>query len=305
MGQAAANESIAILGLGKVGTAVGHLLKSAGYRIAAVSDLSAAALEKGMAFTGGEAFPNPAEAAARATCIIITTMDDAIAAVCAEIVRHGAVEPGDKVIHMSGAGGLDLLAPARAAGAAVGSIHPIQSFADVEGAIRSIPGSTFGITADDALTDWAIAMVKALQGVPFFVPEQDKPLYHAAACMASNYLTALMHMVETVYRTLGLTHDEAVRAFWPLVKGTMSNIETKGAVGALTGPIARGDAGTIEKHLQAFRAALPGLLEPYCALGLITVEIALEKKTLSPDRAESIKKLLKGGSRDEHAGKVE
>jgi len=305
MGQAAENESIAILGLGKVGTAVGHLLKSAGYRIVAVSDLSAAALEKGTAFTGGKAFANPAEAAAQATCIIITTMDDAIAPVCAEIVRHGAVEPEDKVIHMSGAGGLDLLAPARAAGAAVGSIHPIQSFADVAGAIRSLPGSTFGITADDALKDWAVAMVKALQGVPFFVPEPDKPLYHAAACMASNYLTALIHMVETAYRTLGLSRDEALRAFWPLVKGTLSNIETRGVVGALTGPIARGDAGTIEKHLRVFRADLPDLLEPYCALGLITVGIALEKKTLSPDRAESIQKLLKGGLRDEHAGKAE
>ena len=123
--------------------------------------------------------------------------------------------------------------------------------------------------------------------------------------MASNYLTALIHMVETAYRTLGLSRDEALRAFWPLVKGTLSNIETRGVVGALTGPIARGDAGTIEKHLRVFRADLPDLLEPYCALGLITVGIALEKKTLSPDRAESIQKLLKGGLRDEHAGKAE
>ena len=305
MGHPDASDCIAILGLGKVGTAVGCLLKASGFRIAAVADLSADALEKGVAFTGGKAFTNPAEAAAQANCIFIATGDDAIASVCAEIVRNGAVKPGDKVIHMSGAGGLDLLAPARAAGAAVGSIHPIQSFADVEGAIRNIPGSTFGITADDALTDWAVAMVKALQGVPFFVPEKDKALYHAAACMASNYLTALMHMVEKSYRTLGLTRDEALRAFWPLVQGTLINVKSKGAVGALTGPIARGDIGTIEKHLKALRAALPELLDSYCALGRTTVGIALEKKTLSAERAESIHKLLKGGSSDEHSGNTE
>ena len=299
-----AKDRIAILGLGKVGTAVGYLLKSAGYKIVAVADPSSAALTKGISFTGGIAFESPSEAAAQATCTIITTIDDAIASVCYEIVKSGAVKPGDKVIHMSGAGGLELLAPARQAGAQVASIHPIQSFADVEGAIHHIPGSTFGITADDELKDWAIAMVKALKGTPFFVSEKDKALYHAAACMASNYLTTLMHMVETTYQTLGLSRDEAIRAFWPLVKGTLINIETKGTVQALTGPIARGDAGTIEKHLQAFREMLPDLLNSYCELGLMTIDIALQKETLAPDRAETIKTLLKGGSKDEHPGKV-
>ena len=135
-----ATDTIAILGLGKVGTAVGYLLKSAGYPIIAVADQSAAALKKGIPFTGGQACESLAEAAAAATCIVITTTDDAIASACHEIVTSGAVHKGDKVIHMSGAGGLDLLAPARQAGAHVASIHPIQSFADVEGAIINIPG---------------------------------------------------------------------------------------------------------------------------------------------------------------------
>jgi predicted short-subunit dehydrogenase-like oxidoreductase (DUF2520 family) len=300
-----AKDRIAILGLGKVGTAVGYLLKSSGYRIVAVADSSPAALEKGISFTGGKSFERPAEAAAEANCVIITTIDDAIASVCREIVMAGAVKAGDKVIHMSGAGGLDLLAEAKKAGASVASIHPIQSFADVEGAIRNIPGSTFGITADEEIKDWAVAMVKALKGAPFFVPEKDKALYHAAACMASNYLTTLMHMVERTYQSLGLSREEAIRAFWPLVKGTLLNVETKGTVGALTGPIARGDAGTIEKHLQALRESLPDLLNAYCVLGLMTVDIALQKESLAPERAETIKTLLKGGSKDEHPGKVE
>jgi predicted short-subunit dehydrogenase-like oxidoreductase (DUF2520 family) len=300
-----AKDSIAILGLGKVGTAVGHLLKSAGYRIIAVADQSSAALKKGIPFTGGQACETLVEAAAAANCMIITTTDDAIASVCREIVANGAVREGDKVIHMSGAGGLDLLAPARQAGAHVASIHPIQSFADVEGAIMNIPGSTFGITADDELRAWAVSMVTALKGVPFFVPERDKALYHAAACMASNYLTTLMHMVETTYLALGLNRTEAIRAFWPLVRGTLLNIETRGTVEALTGPIARGDAGTIEKHLQALQEALPDLLNAYCELGLMTVDMALQKGSITRERAQTIKKLFQGGSSDEYAGKTE
>jgi predicted short-subunit dehydrogenase-like oxidoreductase (DUF2520 family) len=288
-----------------VGTAVGHLLKSAGYRITAVADRSPAALEKGIPFTGGLACKSLAEAASAATFILITTTDDAIASACLEIATEGAINPGDKVVHMSGAGGLDLLAPAREAGALVASIHPIQSFADVEGAIINIPGSTFGITADAALQEWAVDVVSALKGVPFFVPEKHKALYHAAACMASNYLTALMHMVETTYQSLGLSRQEAIRAFWPLVRGTLLNIETRGAAESLTGPIARGDAGTIEKHLQALRESLPDLLGAYCELGLMTVDIALQKGSLHPDRAETIKTLFKGGVSDEYPGKIE
>ena len=297
-------DTVAILGLGKVGTAVGHLLKSAGYRIIAVADRSPAALEKGIPFTGGQACKSLAEAAFAATCIVIATTDDAIASTCREIVASGAIHPGDKVVHMSGAGGLDLLAPAREAGAFVASIHPIQSFADVEGAIINIPGSTFGITADEELREWAVSVVRALKGVPFFVPEKDKALYHAAACMASNYLTTLMHMVETTYQTLGLSRKEAIRAFWPLVRGTLLNIETRGSAESLTGPIARGDAGTIEKHLQAFRESSPHLLNAYCELGLMTVDIALQKGSLPPERAETIKTLFKGGVSDEYPGKI-
>lgn len=295
-----ARDTIAILGLGKVGTAVGHLLNSAGYQITAVADQSPAALKKGISFTGGKACKSLTEAALAASCIIITTTDDAIAAVCNEIVSNGAVQAGKKVIHMSGAGSIDLLAPARHAGALVASIHPIQSFADVEGAIINIPGSTFGITADEELREWSVSLVKALKGIPFFVPEEHKALYHAAACMASNYLTTLMHMVETTYQALGLNRKEAIRAFWPLVKGTLLNIETRGTIQALTGPIARGDAGTIDKHLQALQKTLPDLLNTYCELGLMTLDIAMQKGSLTRNQSETIKKQLKGGVTHEH-----
>jgi predicted short-subunit dehydrogenase-like oxidoreductase (DUF2520 family) len=286
-------DAVAILGLGKVGTAVGFLLRQAGYRIVAVASRSKASLTQGIVYTGGKPYLNFSEAALQANCIIIATSDDAIAYVCNRISSEGGIKPGTKVIHMSGAGGLDLLESARDAGARVACIHPLQSFADVESAIRNIPGSTFGITSGDEIRKWSVQMVRDLGGVPFFISDADKPLYHAAACIASNYLTTLIHMVEEIYQSLGLSREDTIRAIWPLVMGTIGNIESKGTVQALTGPVARGDAGTIRKHAEALRQKLPDLLQAYSALGILTADVGLKKKTLSPETARLIKELLK------------
>jgi predicted short-subunit dehydrogenase-like oxidoreductase (DUF2520 family) len=286
-------DAVAILGLGKVGTAVGFLLRQAGYRIVAVASRSKASLTQGLVYTGGKPYLNFSEAALAANCIIITTSDDAIAHVCKRISSEGGIKPGTKVIHMSGAGGLDLLESAKDAGACVACIHPLQTFADVESAIRNIPGSTFGITSGDEIREWSVQMVRDLGGVPFFISDADKPLYHAAACIASNYLTTLIHMVEEIYQSLGFSREDTIRAIWPLVMGTIGNIESKGTVQALTGPVARGDAGTIRKHAEALRQKLPDLLQAYSALGILTCDVGLKKKTLSFETARLIKELLK------------
>lgn len=273
---------------------MGFLLKKAGYKISAVSDQSPEAIEHGHSFTGGRVCEHYADVVPDADVIIIATTDDNIGDVCHRIADAGVIRKGQKFIHMSGAGSLDLLAPAKTAGAFVASIHPIQSFADVQGAIENIPGSTFGFTADEEIRNWAVGVIRDLGGIPFFIPDADKPLYHAAACIASNYLTSLMHMVEEIYFSLGLTREEAICAFWPLVRGTLKNIESHGTILALTGPIARGDAGTIEKHVSAFQQKLPDFLDSYRAMGLVTVNLGLKKKSLSVEKAEIIRKILKG-----------
>ncbi|MDI9570626.1 MAG: DUF2520 domain-containing protein [Pseudomonadota bacterium] len=287
------NDRIAIVGLGKVGTAMGSLLKKAGYPIVAIADRNPDTLARALPYTGGRVCPSIAVAPEGADAVLITIADDAIAAVCRELA--GALRPGQKVIHCSGAGALDLLASARDAGAYIASIHPIQSFAHVEGAIENIPGSTFGITADEEIREWAVDFVLALGGTPFFVPDADKPLYHAAACIASNYLTTLLYMVEAIYLHLGLDRQEAIRAFWPLVRGTLRNIESRGTVEALTGPIARGDIGTVERHLIAFQDNLPEFLPAYRALGITATDLGVKKGSLSEEKASMIKELLRGG----------
>jgi len=298
-------DTIAILGIGKVGMAIGFLLRSAGYKIAAIASRSSSSLKQGMAYTGGKPYMNFSEAASHAECIFVTTSDDAIASVCEKIASEGSIKPGKKVIHMSGVGGLNLLEAARRSGAHIASIHPLQSFADVEGAIKNIPGSTFGVTSDDEIKQWSVQLVKDLGGIPFFISDTDKPLYHAAACIASNYLTTLIHMVEVIYQSLGLNHEDAIHAFWPLVKGTMRNIEEKGTVQALTGPIARGDMGTLKKHIEALHHKLPDFLRAYSILGILTTDLGLEKKTISPQGAERMRKLLEGGLHYEHTGEHE
>jgi predicted short-subunit dehydrogenase-like oxidoreductase (DUF2520 family) len=197
---------------------------------------------------------------------------------------------------MSGASSLNLLEAAKAKGALTGSIHPLQTFSDPQNAIRVLPGTVYGITVDPALKVWAEQLIQNIGGHPFFIAEQHRPLYHAAACVVSNYFVSLMYMAEEMYGMLGLTAEQAREAFWPLLMGTLHNIENKGSVASLTGPIARGDAGTVAKHLQVIQTDMPNLLSVYQALGNITVEVALRKKTLSEKDAEIIKSLLAKGA---------
>ena len=276
-----------------MGIAIGFLLKQAGYTITAVSDQSPTAAADGQKLTGGRIFENFVDVVPEADTVFIATTDDSIGDVCKGIADARVIRPGQKFIHLSGTGSLDLLAPAKAAGAHVASIHPIQSFADVQGAIENIPGSTFGFTADEPIREWALSIISDLGGVPFYVPDSDKPLYHAAACIASNYLTALMNMVEEIYFSLGLSREEAIRAFWPLVRGTLKNIESYGTILALTGPIARGDTGTVEKHVSALHQKLPAFLDAYRAMGIVTVDLAT-KKGLSEDKSRAIRTVLEG-----------
>jgi predicted short-subunit dehydrogenase-like oxidoreductase (DUF2520 family) len=251
--------------------------------------------QRAAAYTGGQPTADLVHAARGADCILITTNDDAIADVCKAVATGGGIKKGDKVVHTSGVGGLELLLTARRRGARVASIHPLQTFADVDSAIAKIPGSTFGITADAEILPWADRIVEDLGGRPFHVLSEDKALYHAAACMASNYLVTLMYLVEEIYGRMGLSREEALRAFWPLVKGTIGNLESKGTLPSLTGPIARGDGGTVRKHVRVLRKRFPGLLKLYREMGLFTAEIAEKKGTVKDQQLEDIRSILKGG----------
>jgi len=291
--------NFAIIGTGMVGTAIGFLLKKAGYKVIAIADKSPAALKIALPYTGGKAFRNPLEAIQEADCILITTPDDAISPACKEIALRPVIK-GKLVFHMSGAGGLDLLEPAKKAGAAVASIHPLQSFSSIDQAIKNIPGSYFGITADKKAQLPSKKIVRDLGGIPFFISSDQKPLYHTAACFASNYLVSLMNTVESIYQAIGLNEKDAKKAYLPLVYGSLKNIENSGSISSLTGPIARGDFGTIKKHISAINKNLPQFSSLYSSLGLITVKVAQQKGTLNTRQAKTMNAILKG-VKNEHA----
>ncbi len=276
-----------------VGTAIGHLLKKAGHRVTAIADPSASHLKRGKSYTGAATFRLPTQAADLADCILITTPDDRIGGVCAEIADSCSLR-GKKVFHMSGAGGLDLLEPATKQGALTASIHPLQSFSSIDGAISSIPGSYFGVTALPGLKKLSFGIVRDLQGIPIDISPEQKPLYHAAACIASNYLVSLMSVVEAIYLAIGFSEKDARKAYLPLVYGSLKNLVRQGCSNALTGPIARGDSGTVQKHLEAMSRHLPDHTPLYAGMGKVAVNLALKKGTLSSSQAKMIMQLLKG-----------
>jgi predicted short-subunit dehydrogenase-like oxidoreductase (DUF2520 family) len=285
--------NFAIIGAGMVGTAIGFLLRKTGYKVIAIADKSPAALKRALQYTGGVAFRNPRKAMQEADCILITTPDDAISSTCQKIALCPAIK-GKFVFHMSGAGSLDLLESAKKAGAIVASIHPLQSFSSIDQAIQNIPGSYFGITADKKAQLPAKKIVRDLGGIPFLISSDQKPLYHAAACFASNYLVSLMNTVESIYQAIGMNEKDAKKAYLPLVYGSLKNIDNSGSITSLTGPIARGDFGTIKKHITAINKNLPQYSSLYSSLGLITVKVAQQKGTLNARQAKTMNAILKG-----------
>lgn len=286
-------KTFAIIGLGKVGTAVGYLLRQNGYSVVAAVDASEDTLRKNIAYTGGEAFTDIGQLPLQADCFIITTGDDQIEEACRRLAAR--VHFPAVVLHMSGVGSVAMLDAAKRAGARVGSVHPLQTFSDVEGAIQSLPGSFFGVTVDSSLERWAEELVRSLGGIPFFVADEDRPLYHAAACVVSNYFVGLLSMAEKIYVLLGLNEEEARKAFWPLLTATMRNVGQKGLVPSLTGPIARGDLGTLKKHMESMEKRMPELLPLYKELGQITTDVARRQGRLEAEKIAMMKSLLEKG----------
>lgn len=273
-----ASRTVAVIGAGKVGTAMAHLLSVRGYEIAAVCDPRPEARERAAALTGAEPVEQPGQAARDASIILITTPDSSIEEAC-EALAGSADLQGRKVIHMSGALSLGVLGAAARAGASVLCVHPIQTFADLEGAERSLPGSTFGVTCAGELEGWARGFVETLGGRAVMVADEDKVLYHAAAAIACNLLTMVDYASYVINRRLGMSDEQTAAALGPLSAATLANVSRLGPARSLTGPLARGDVETIGAHIQALEridAEMAGMYKAVSAWGLKLVEEAGE-----------------------------
>ncbi len=266
--------TLAIIGFGRLGGALAQLARDGGYRIAAVTASSAATRDKA-AMQHFPVWTDNAAAAAAADLIVLCVPDRRISAVCSELVAGGRLRHGQVLLHTSGASGAELLADARAAGVAVGSFHPLQSFADASAA-ENLPGSAFAIDGDQAATTAAAALAQSFGGQILAVPPEERALYHAAAVITSNYLVTLLATAQTLFARWAPDEVAARAAMLPLAEGTLRNVSRQGAKAALTGPIVRGDAATVARHV----AALPAELIPlYRQLGLATLSLAEDKLT--------------------------
>jgi len=283
-------KKVGFIGAGKVGTALAARLFKGGYPVIAVADTNLRATEKLVELVPGcQVFKTAQEVANIAEHVFITTPDDSISAVASELTWR----PEQKVVHCSGAASIDILEPAKKSGAMVGSFHPCQAFASVDQAIKNLPGSTFAIEAQGSLLGILQEMASTIGCDWIMLKPGNKALYHAAAVFASNYFVTLLKVATDLFKNFDVPTTQSIKVLMPLIQGNIKNINTIGLPSCLTGPIARGDVSTIEKHIFALKEKDPSILKLYAELGLNTIPIALEKGTLDKKVSETLQTLLK------------
>jgi predicted short-subunit dehydrogenase-like oxidoreductase (DUF2520 family) len=286
---AAGRPRIAFVGAGRVAGALGRGLARAGYAVTAIASRGAASADAlAAAVPGCRAVRTPQEAADSADLVFLTVPDDAIAAVAASTAWRAGVG----VVHASGATEVDVLAPAAASGALTGGFHPLQNFADPEVALAGLPGCAVAIEAEEPLAGRLLEVANALGMRPIRLPAGARALYHGAGSFAAPFITALLHEAVRVWKGFGMSEADALAALVPLARGTLDAVARDGTVRGLAGPIARGDAGTVARHVAAFDALDERTAAFYRVLAARVIPIALEKGVLTPERAAEIARLL-------------
>jgi predicted short-subunit dehydrogenase-like oxidoreductase (DUF2520 family) len=288
-----AKPKIAIIGPGVVGRSIGRLLHERRFPIAAVAGPSPARVRAALDFIGaGRAARSPAVAAHSGDVVFLTVPDRMIRPVCEEIAAAKGFKRGAVVIHCAGVHDASVLAAARGRKALIAALHPLQSFASPEGAVKAMKGTCFTFDGDESAAPVAEKIVEALGGRMVRVRPESRALYHAASCVLSNYLVSVADLGTIMLVLSGMDKAEAARAARPLLAGTVENIGRVGAPAALTGPISRGDVETVARHLAALSRLPREIRRLYCSLGLYTVRVAQRKGTLNPADARSLVRLL-------------
>ena len=289
---------LGFIGTGTVGSALALQLSSKGYSVVAVSSRSRVSAQNlAQLISGCCVFSENQDVADIVELVFITTPDDVASTVVSQVKWHA----GQSVVHCSGADSTEILQPAKESGAHIGVFHPLQTFASTKQAIENIPGSTFALEAEPPLLNTLKGMATALGGHWIELEASDMVIYHTAAVIASNYLVTLFKLATDLWQTFSVPPHQATQALLPLIRGTINNIDAVGIPQCLTGPIARGDAGTVKKHLNALQKTAPNLYPAYRELGLQTIPIALAKGKISKEQAEELQIILRGKSSENNA----
>jgi predicted short-subunit dehydrogenase-like oxidoreductase (DUF2520 family) len=280
--------TLGFIGAGRVGTGLASSFARAGVKVVAIASRKIASAQRLAKRVRGARVCAPQEVADRADIVFLTVPDDAIEGLASSLRwRKGAA-----CVHCSGAAELDVLQKAVADGALAGGFHPLHMFGETREPPAALAGSAIALAGPDALVEKLERLARVLGAKPLRLPEGGRALYHAAANFSGAFVIALIRETVALWGKLGIAEAAALAALLPLLRGTADNVEKLGAAGGLGSAIARGDAGTIRRHLDVLAREAPDSLELYRILSLRTIPLALAKGTLKPEAAKEITALL-------------
>jgi predicted short-subunit dehydrogenase-like oxidoreductase (DUF2520 family) len=271
----ARNPTTFIVGAGPVATALAGALRLGGVPVLGLWARRSAPARAAGSAAGVAAFSSaPPDVLLEAEVVILAVRDAMIGEVAQMLVGTGLVNKRHVLLHCAGAASAEeLLGNMRDKVGGIGTMHPLQAIADGRAAMRTLKGTVFGVEGDEAGRAAAGKLVAALHGVTLALDGTQMAAYHCAAALASNYLVAAIDAAAEVLSGAGVSAQQATQALIPLAEGALRNVMHKGTTAGLTGPVRRGDAPTIQRHLEALRGK-PDVAEIYRALARRAVEIA-------------------------------
>ena len=282
-----------IVGAGKLGRTMARLWQSK--RVFAVDGVVNQSLESSqaaVAFIGAGRAIGSVEELGPWSLMMIATSDRAIAQVAIEVAAKSQPLPGAVVFHCSGSLSSELLAPLRAKGCSVASLHPALSFADPALAVTNFPGTMCALEGDEAAVTLLTKAITAIEGKCFAVDGRHKTLYHAASVFANNYGNAMLEAASRCLRHAGLDEAQSKELLTGIAQATVANFSRLGTIASVTGPIARGEAEVVSRQLEALTAWQPTLAEAYRAAGGIVLEMAHSQNKSAAGALESVAQVL-------------
>jgi len=276
---------LSFIGAGRVGRTLAIAAERAGYRVAAVASRSSASAQAlARSLTGCVACDEPQQAVDAAQIVFLTVPDDALERTAERLQWREDIA----AVHCSGATEVAALDAARRSGARTGGFHPMQAFADVEQALAGLPGCSVAIESDSALARTLEQFAQRLGLHPLHLPPGARALYHLSGSYAASFITALLHEAGIVWTRFGWTPEQALAALLPMARSTLNDVERLGTLKALTGPISRGDAGTVERHFEALAERHPEGVALYAELASRSLDIAAARGGLGPERLRAL-----------------
>jgi predicted short-subunit dehydrogenase-like oxidoreductase (DUF2520 family) len=288
---------IGVVGAGRVGAVLSAALRAAGHEIVAAAGESTASVDRIEALLPGVRRAKPTDVARSCDLLLLTVPDDMLENVVTTMVGAGAIRAGQVVCHTSGRHGLAVLSAATAIGARPIAMHPAMTFTGTAVDLDRLPGCVFGVTARDEDRALVESLVADLGGVPMWVPESKRTLYHAGLAHGANHLVTLVAQAMELLSAAGA--DDPAATLRPLLSAALDNALVAGDA-ALTGPIVRGDVNTVAAHLADIAETAPATIPSYVAMAKATADRAVLDGRLLPIRAVKIVRLL-----DEALEKVE